>query len=742
MNPLDSFGIVGGFFLRTFQQFMGNHDLLGVGMIFLYAFYRLLTGKALDRTKKIAWFLMIPLVIGTLHLGVLEAGLTFRTGLQESLGGEGGGVLGFLVAFAFLKLFGSVASYLVAGLSLMLLLLYVTDFPFAYMGTKIKALFSLTSRRPQNGQKNKAEKQAVSMAPLPMEVSPKAVLPVAEKETEKKLIPILNNFEFESTKSPREKEQEKKEPAEILSFPVIAEGENKVISIAEKKKEKMKEKEKIQEEVAEGEDFTLKGPEKGKTAQAYSYPSLEILKQNESSRKNDEEMINQRARILESTLENFGVKGKVVGVSCGPAITRYEFMPAPGIKVSKIVNLTDDIALSMATSGVRIAPIPGKNAIGLEIPNTHNSSVAIRSVLESQDFRKSNSKLSVALGKDIAGKPVIADLKKMPHLLVAGATGSGKSVCMNSIISSILFNASPDEVKLILVDPKMVELTVYNGIPHLITPVVTDPKKAASALRWAVKEMENRYQIFSVAGVKSIEVYNENMDKGGQPEGKLPFIVVMIDELSDLMMVAPADVEDAICRIAQMARAAGIHLVIATQRPSVNVITGIIKANIPSRIAFAVSSQVDSRTILDMNGAEKLLGKGDMLYYPAGVPKPFRVQGVFISDEEIENLVMEIKAKGVPRYDERVISQELEQEDGEGAGEEEEDELIPEAAKLFIENGQASISILQRRFRIGYNRAARIIDQMERKGIIGGYEGSKPRQILINLDDFDNIFGR
>lgn len=311
---------------------------------------------------------------------------------------------------------------------------------------------------------------------------------------------------------------------------------------------------------------------------------------------------------------------------------------------------------------------------------------------------------------------------------------------MNSIIASILFNASPDEVKMIMIDPKTVELTVYNGIPHLITPVVTDPKKAASALRWAVKEMENRYILFSAAGVKSIEIYNENAVKSDESEKKLPYIVVLIDELSDLMMVAPADVEDAICRIAQMARAAGIHLVIATQRPSVNVITGIIKANVPSRIAFAVSSQVDSRTILDMNGAEKLLGKGDMLYFPSGVAKPFRVQGGFISDDEIENLVMEIKTKGVPKYDEGIINQEMEAEVEQGKTEPEDDELIPEAAMIFIENGQASISLLQRRFRIGYNRAARIIDQMEQKKIIGGYEGSKPRQILINLDDYDKLF--
>ncbi len=720
-NPLDSFGIIGGFFLRTFQQFFGEYDLLIIAFLILYAGYVLVNQEPVKKSKLAVYIFIVPVLFGLLHISSLGINTDFRSGFEDSLSGSGAGMTGFLFAFLYLKLFGTVASYLVGVLTLILLGLYLTDFPFSYIAGQIKDLFSGARKK----QKPVKEREAIiKETPVFQEE--------ATPEREKNIIPIINNLNFTPVK--------KEEPSLKEECPSVSTSSTgNLVSLEEVKKEKVREKEK-EKEVEPKKEFEIPKPVSSGNKKKYEYPDLGILKNTESNNKMDQDIINRRVKVLEETLENFGVKGKISGVNCGPAITRYEFQPAPGVKVSKIVNLADDIALSMATAGVRIAPIPGKNAIGVEVPNKYNITVGIKSVLETSDFKRSNSKLSVALGKDIAGKPIIADLKKMPHLLVAGATGSGKSVCMNSIIASILFNASPDEVKLIMIDPKMVELTVYNGIPHLITPVVTDPKKAASALRWAVKEMENRYLLFSSAGVKSIEVYNENAEKSGEEEKKLPYIVVLIDELSDLMMVAPADVEDAICRIAQMARAAGIHLVIATQRPSVNVITGIIKANVPSRIAFAVSSQVDSRTILDMNGAEKLLGKGDMLYYPSGVPKPFRVQGVFISDDETETLVMEIKSKGVPKYDEGIINQELESETEDVKEEAEEDELIPDAAKLFIENGQASISLLQRKFRVGYNRAARIIDQMEQKGIIGGYEGSKPRQILINLDDYDRLF--
>lgn len=716
-NPLDSFGIIGGFFLRTFHQFFGEYDLLIIAFIVLYATYGLLSRELQKKGKIAAYIFLAPVLLGILHISSMGINIDFNEGLAEAFAGSGAGLVGFLFAFLYIKLFGTVASYLVGVLTVILIVLYLTDFPFTYIGKQIQDLFRGVKGKKKD-KKGKIKEETVKE---------EKKVEVIEEKRENNIIPIINNLNF--TDIQKDEKDEKDEIEEIdkteNKLPIIEEEPVKVVSFVDKKREKEKLKE---------EHIVVEINKK------YEYPDLSILNEVEADAKPDQGIIKKRVGILEETLINFGVKGKIVGVNCGPAITRYEFQPAPGVKVSKIVNLSDDIALSMATTGVRIAPIPGKNAIGVEIPNKQNITVGIRSVLDTPEFKKSNSKLSVALGKDIAGKPIIADLQKMPHLLVAGATGSGKSVCMNSIIASILFNASPDEVKLIMIDPKMVELTVYNGIPHLITPVVTDPKKAASALRWAVKEMENRYALFSAAGVKNIEVYNENAEKSEDGEKKLPYIVVLIDELSDLMMVAPAEVEDAICRIAQMARAAGIHLVIATQRPSVNVITGIIKANVPSRIAFAVSSQVDSRTILDMNGAEKLLGKGDMLYYPSGVPKPLRVQGGFISDDEIETLVMEIKSKGVPKYDEGIINQEIESEAEETKGEIEEDELIPEAAKIFIENGQASISLLQRRFRIGYNRAARIIDQMEQKKIIGGYEGSKPRQVLINLDDYDKLY--
>jgi len=448
--------------------------------------------------------------------------------------------------------------------------------------------------------------------------------------------------------------------------------------------------------------------------------------------------ITDNVRILEETLENFGVKAKVTQVSRGPAITRYELQPAPGVKVSRIVNLADDIALSMAAPDVRIeAPIPGKAAVGIEVPNKEISMVYLRELVETSEFNHAGSNLSVVLGKDIAGQPIITDLAKMPHLLIAGSTGSGKSVCMNTLIASILYKARPDQVKFLMIDPKMVELATYNGIPHLIAPVVTDPKKAATALRWVVSEMENRYALFAGSGVKNITGYNSL--KTGLGEEPLPLVVVLIDELADLMMVAPADVEDAICRLAQMARAAGIHLVVATQRPSVDVITGLIKANIPSRIAFAVSSQIDSRTILDMAGAEKLLGKGDMLFFPVGAAKPIRVQGVFVSEKEIEELVEFVKNQAKPEYEEGVLKAGAARTENNST---EEDELLPEAIRIMIESGQASISMLQRRLRIGYTRAARLIDMMEEKGIVGGYEGSKPRAILMTLEQWENMYGQ
>ena len=448
--------------------------------------------------------------------------------------------------------------------------------------------------------------------------------------------------------------------------------------------------------------------------------------------------IAENARILQQTLENFHVKAKIINACHGPAVTRYELEPAPGVKVSKITNLAEDIALSLAAFSVRIEPIPGKAAIGIEVPNKELEGVQLREVLESEKFSNAKSRLTVGLGMDIGGQAIFADLGKMPHLLVAGATGSGKSVCINTLITSILFKAKPDEVKFILIDPKMVELSGYNGIPHLMVPVVIDAKKAASVLNWAVQEMEKRYSSFADHGVRNMAGFNEHF-----PEQKMPAIVIIIDELADLMMVAPHDVEDAICRLAQKARAAGIHMVLATQRPSVDVITGIIKANIPSRISFAVSSQIDSRTILDRSGAEKLLGKGDMLFYPVGSSKPRRVQGAFISDEEVEHLLDFIRSQGqeaetneeLVNFTERAAAEAEEAENGKKSKEPQQDELLEEAVNLVLSTGQASTSSVQRRFRVGYTRAARLIDAMEELGIVGPNVGSKPREILMNSEE-------
>ena len=461
----------------------------------------------------------------------------------------------------------------------------------------------------------------------------------------------------------------------------------------------------------------------------YHFPSLDILAKGEVGQNNNEEVAYNAMR-LEEVLSSFGISAKVVNATQGPTVTRYEIEPAQGVKVSRIVNLTDDIALNLAAQHIRMeAPIPGKSAIGIEVPNTKTEAVHLRDVLDCSDFKEARGGIPVGLGKDIAGKPVITDLAKMPHLLVAGTTGSGKSVCVNTLISSILFSRKPEEVKLLLIDPKMVELSVYNGIPHLMAPVVTDMKKAAAVLRWAVREMEARYKAFAASGKRDIKSYNE-----AHPKSAMPLIVLIIDELADLMMTAPDDIEESISRLAQMARAAGIHMVLATQRPSVNVITGSIKANVPSRISFAVGSQIDSRTILDMAGAEKLLGKGDMLFSPIGANKPIRVQGAFISDDEVEHLVEFVKQQREPEYDDTVTA-EAEKETAAQDNDEQDiyrDELLERAVNLVMESGQASVSMLQRRFRIGYTRAARLVDTMEDLKIVGPNMGSRAREILMS----------
>ena len=484
--------------------------------------------------------------------------------------------------------------------------------------------------------------------------------------------------------------------------------------------------------LSSGEAVSIKEPK-----HHYEVPPITMLNPIKKTEEGVSQEIAENAHILEETLKSFGIEAKILNASRGPAVTRYELEPAAGVKVSKIVNLSDDIALKLAAVDIRMeAPIPGKAAIGIEVPNKIVSPVALREVLDTEQFRNAAGGIPVGLGKDIAGNPVIADLAKMPHLLVAGSTGSGKSVCINTLIASILFKQRPEDVKLILIDPKMVELSNYNGIPHLMTPVVTDAKKAASVLRWAVREMEMRYRKFADTGTKDIARFNK-----AHPEQAFPLVVIIIDELADLMMVSPADVEDAICRLAQMARAAGLHLVLATQRPSVDVITGTIKANVPSRISFAVSSQIDSRTILDMSGAEKLLGKGDMLFFPMGSSKPKRVQGAFISDQETDDVVEFIKEQAEPEYDEQVQrAQEQSAADEDMPGFE--DELLEKAVSLVLEQRQASVSILQRRLRVGYARAARLIDTMEQMKIVGPNVGSRPRDILMTEEQVFSTYFR
>lgn len=489
-------------------------------------------------------------------------------------------------------------------------------------------------------------------------------------------------------------------------------------------------------------------PEK-KPKKVYKFPPVSLLKKNPGAASGGKAEYRMTAQRLQETLLTFGVKVTITDISCGPTVTRYELQPEQGVKVSKIVSLSDDIKLNLAAADIRIeAPIPGKAAIGIEVPNKEAGSVYFRELVESKEFKESQSAISFGVGKDIAGKTIIADIAKMPHMLIAGATGSGKSVCINTIIMSILYKAKPEDVRLIMVDPKVVELSVYNGIPHLLLPVVTDPKKAAGALNWAVNEMTDRYKKFAAMQVRNIKGYNDVVVKKNKegidpPMEKLPQIVIIIDELADLMMVAPGEVEDAICRLAQLARAAGIHMVIATQRPSVNVVTGLIKANIPSKIAFAVSSGIDSRVIIDMNGAEKLLGKGDMLYFPSNLPKPLRVQGAFVSDEEVENVVSFLKENAEEvSYDESIAQATVSQESMPGSsskGDDDRDSLFADAGRFVIENEKGSIGSLQRHFKIGFNRAGRIMDQLADAKVVGPELGTKPRKVEMTMEEFETL---
>ena len=599
--------------------------------------------------------------------------------------GKGGGLVGSFFGFFFYRLFGAIGSYLVLMIIVIINLLIITNI-------KVKDIITLVDKESKNYRNKKRKPKIINdieLKQIKKDIHIKESLKDSSMEEKKNLIKEIKEINFKDDSS-----------STVL---------NTINEEIESKKEKTQ-------------------------VSTYNIPSLSLLNSPTNNQDgNDKKEILNNAKIIEETMKNFGIDATINQINKGPTITCYELQPSPGIKLSKIVSLSDNIALSLASSDIRIeAPIPGKSAVGIEVPNKTKSSVLLKEILMSEAYNNIDSRIPLALGKDVSGNPIVSTIDKMPHLLIAGATGSGKSVCINTIIMSILYKSSPADVKLLLIDPKVVELNIYNGIPHLLIPVVTDAKKASFALNWAVEEMEKRYKLFAQNNVRDINSYNNKLKENN--EEKLPMIVIIIDELADLMMVAAQEIEDYICRLAQMARAAGMYLIVATQRPSVDVITGTIKANIPSRISFAVSSQVDSRTILDMSGAEKLLGKGDMLFYPSFYSKPARLQGAFISDEEVEAVVNSLKSQDITEYNEDIIEiienpKEIEFNDS--------DDLLPKAIELVVAEGQASISLLQRKLKIGYARAARIVDEMEERGVIGGYEGSKPRKVLLTPDDLD-----
>jgi len=645
-----------------------------------------------------------------LSIDVNNAAITSRSSLV------GGGIIGSSLSYIFLSLFGVVGSYIIIATIILISFLLFTNVSiiefFKKFFTLIRSIirsvmnFIYIEKEEKPSKKNTDKKDSTN--------------PNVKSENENNI-----NTDIITTNGVDSK-------IRVLDYTRSTE---ELVQVSEEKKEELAKEKSVDEEninIVMSSEIKKQGK-----FDDYKLPSTELLKEVKSNLKNtDKKEVLLNANKLIDTLNNFGIEAKISQVSIGPSITRYEIQPAPGVKVSKIVSLTNDIALSLASSDIRMeAPIPGKSAIGIEVPNKNKVEVGLREILESSEYNELDSPIPFALGKDIAGKPIVANIEKMPHLLIAGATGSGKSVCINTLIASILFRARPDEVKLMLIDPKVVELSVYNGIPHLLVPVVTDPKKASFALNWAVQEMTRRYNLFAKNNVRDLDSYNNKAVNNNDLE-KLPKLVIIIDELADLMMVSAAEVEDYICRLAQMARAAGIHLIVATQRPSVDIITGTIKANIPSRISFAVSSQADSRTILDMGGAEKLLGKGDMLFYPVGESKPIRIQGAYISEEEVIDLVTYLKSQcDAPQYEEKIIG-EINTSINQSASDF--DELLPNAIDIVIDEGQASISLLQRKLKIGYARAARIIDEMEERGVVGGYEGSKPRKVLITRDEYES----
>lgn len=667
---------------------------------------------------------LITVLKGNIDVLNMEFEEAVNASYDEGIKSIGGGAIGTVCAYPLIKLIGKTGTAIFAiGVGLISGIFLYGIKPAEFVKEKVEE---------REYEKEEREKQRQKEEKLSKKKQKELLEPDIEIKEEKEHVGLFGK---------KDKKQLEKEKSEILDEQIkikIASNdiaENKTPNGLFTKQEEVKE-DKSKEVLTLEHALTVED-------QNYEFPPIEFLKEGKTSTKSSKKAIQDTASKLQRTLYSFGVSAKVENVSVGPTITRYELKPAEGVRVNKIANLSDDIALSLAAESIRIeAPIPGKQAVGIEIPNKEKEMVALRDIIDTKEFKEAKSKLSFALGKDAAGEIVVTDIAKMPHVLIAGSTGSGKSVCINTLITSIIYKAKPSEVKLVMVDPKVVELSVYNGIPHLLIPVVTDPKKAAGALAWAVQEMENRYHLFAEKNVREIEGYNQALEKEGLDE-KLPQIVIIIDELADLMMVASKDVEEAICRLAQKARAAGMHLVIATQRPSVDVITGLIKANIATRIAFAVTSQIDSRTILDVGGAEKLLGKGDMLFAMSGGQKKQRVQCAYISDGEVESIVEFLKANGGATYSEDVLEK-IEKANSTDKEIEEDldddtDPFLMEAIEAVIDMGQASASYIQRKFKVGYARAARIIDQMEERGIISGYEGSKPRKVLMPKERWEEL---
>lgn len=737
-------------FIKGQNLWLGLHNIIfGIFGVTAY-FYPFLLGfvaimYALDKIKgsftvKIAEATALAVLIGAAvdifsahpKIGFWEQ---LVKGYTDGVALKSGGFLGALIGEPIYLAFGKTGAAITVILLIFVLLMLVTGTTLISLFRSLSRPVKAVSKQAEEVYRERQEKEENGKKQLKVIKGFDPDIPVDD-------IPQKRRDKTENLSRKQAKVvstyYDEPMPEEILETPEGSEDKEKIDSALKSAEE---EAENIDFK-AETKEFTESLENAEKDDNAYIFPPLNLLKPSISG-KAAIQGAELTAEHLINTLKSFGVEARIVNISRGPTVTRYELQPSAGVKISKITNLADDIALNLATAGVRIeAPIPNKAAVGIEVPNKQSDIVGVRGIFESPDFTSSKSKLTVALGRDIGGNAIVTDIAKMPHGLIAGATGSGKSVCINSIIMSILYKATPEEVKLLMIDPKVVELGIYNGIPHLLVPVVTDPRKASGALGWAVTEMENRYKMFADRGVRNIEGYNKFVDELGDPEiEKMPHIVIIIDELADLMITAPKEVEDSINRIAAKARAAGMHLIVATQRPSVDVITGVIKANIPTRIAFAVSSQVDSRTILDTAGAEKLLGRGDMLFRFATSPKPSRIQGCFVSDEEVEAVVDFIKKGKTADYDDNVMVEierqaavEKKQKTGLSEDGPDEDPMLHDAIRVVVESGMASTSLLQRKLKLGYARAARIVDEMEQRGVVGPYKGAKPRDVLITMD--------